>query len=139
MNDMVLAPVWRVGLWGAASALEPAAKTGELTADAARTPAVPASMSRRDTVERHASEASFMLMLQEIEKRDQIPQANDATVDGHSLHYLRAPARALRLTARPIDAAAPLISNAVVTRIAIAMPHEVTRPPRSARERAPHE
>lgn len=35
-------------------AFEPAAKTGALTADAAGTPAAPASISRRDTVERDA-------------------------------------------------------------------------------------
>src|ERR1700733_9949823 len=68
MNDMVLAPVGCAGLWGAAPALEPAAKTGELIADAARTPAVAPSMSRRDTVERDVSEASFMFMLRTIEK-----------------------------------------------------------------------
>src|SRR5579863_449811 len=96
MNDMVLAPVGCAGLWGAAPAFEPAAKTGELIADAARTPAVAPSMSRRDTVERDVSEASFTFMLRTIEKRDQLAQANDATLDRHLLHHLGAPARALR-------------------------------------------
>src|ERR1700678_1170743 len=60
MNDMVLAPVDCIGLLGAAPAFVPAAKTGEFTADAARAPAAPASMSRRDRVGRDVSEVSFM-------------------------------------------------------------------------------
>jgi hypothetical protein len=69
MNDMVLAPVCRVGLWGAAPAFEPAAKAGAVTADAARTPAAPTSMSRRETVERDGFEVDFIFMLQKTEKR----------------------------------------------------------------------
>jgi hypothetical protein len=50
-------------------AFEPAAKTGELTADAARTPAAPTSMSRRETLERDGFEVDFIFMLQKTEKR----------------------------------------------------------------------
>lgn len=66
---MVLTPVGCVGLWDAVAAFEPAAKTGEVTVDATRTPAVLASMSRRDTVVCDAFDVSFMFMLQIIEKR----------------------------------------------------------------------
>src|SRR6202167_153248 len=60
MNDIALAPVDLVGLLGAAPAFEPAAKTGEFTADAARAPAAPASMSRRERVGRDVPEVSLM-------------------------------------------------------------------------------
>jgi hypothetical protein len=76
MNDMVLAPVGCVGLWDAVAAFEPAAKTGEVTVDARRTPAVPASMSRRDTEVCDAFDVSFMFMFQVVEKTDQVSKAN---------------------------------------------------------------
>src|ERR1700679_233886 len=60
MNDIVLAPDDSMCLCAAAPAFGPAAKTGEITADAARAPAAPASMSRRDRVGRDVSEVSFM-------------------------------------------------------------------------------
>src|SRR6202051_2464216 len=69
MCGMDLVPVDCAVLRGVAPAFEPAAETDELTADAARTPAAPASISRRDTVERDAFEMVLMLILRGAEKR----------------------------------------------------------------------
>jgi hypothetical protein len=63
-------PVGCLGFWDAAPAFERAAKMGELTVDATRTPAVPAIMSRRDTAVRDAFDVSFMFMLQVVHDVD---------------------------------------------------------------------
>src|SRR5580704_10260967 len=86
MNDLVVAAARSVGLWSA-PAFEPAAMACELTAAAARTPAVPASRSRRATVGGDAFEVSFMLMLQKVMK--QIPEANNGNLARHLLHHFR--------------------------------------------------
>jgi hypothetical protein len=67
MKGIDLAPVDCAELRGVSPAFEPAPKTGALTADAARTPAAPASMSRRDTVESDAFEVVFMFMVKNTE------------------------------------------------------------------------
>ena len=67
MKGIDLAPVGCAGLRGVPPAFEPAAKTGALREDAARTPAAPASMSRRDTEVPDAFEVVLMFILKRAE------------------------------------------------------------------------
>jgi hypothetical protein len=64
MNDMVLALVSLVDLGDAGAAFGAAARTGEDTADAATTLAVPISTFRRDTIKVDELEVAGMIILQ---------------------------------------------------------------------------